>query len=470
MRERTFRLRTVLQAITIAVMILALALTGSLFVMTQYLNRVSAALAAGVENVRAIEETQIALLRHARSPEPGAQSEFEAELLRNLAEVRRGATQEVLDSVDHAEATVRTYLEAEASEPPPADLIALFTLAFDALDAVSDLNILEAREARDTAAHWDRVLRIAGTAAAACVLVLTGWLLWWMRTQAFQPVFALARAMEAFARGHHEARAEERGPTELREMVEQFNQMAAALSAQRRARTAFLAGVAHDLRNPLNALGLAVAQVQPGQPLPPEPKLRRTIELVQRQLQKLERMVNDFMDMAQIDAGQLKLRFGEHDLGALVQEVVSLFAVTGTQHRIELSLPASGLRARCDALRVEQVVSNLISNAIKYSPSAERIEVTLAREGEHALITVRDYGIGLSDEDRQHLFEPFQRAKLAREATIPGAGLGLYVVYRLVTAHGGKIDVFSRPGEGSRFRVSLPLDEPQVRAASPSAA
>lgn len=450
-------------------MLLALALTASLFVMTQYMNQVSAALAVAVENVRAIEETQIALLRHARSPDV-AQSTFEEELLRNLGQVRRGASREVLDSVNRAHAVVDAYLEAERAPVAPENLPELFASSFEVLDAVSDSTILESQQARETAARWDRVLNIVGVTMVAVVLLFTRSLLWWMRKQAFQPVFALARTMEEYARGNHEARAEERGPTELREMVEQFIGMAEALAAQRQARTAFLAGVAHDLRNPLSALALAVARVQPGQPLPPEPALRRIIELMQRQLQKLEHMVNDFMDIAQIDAGPLRLRLGEHDLVALVQEVINLFLATGTQHSIELSLPSDDLRVRCDALRVEQIVSNLISNAIKYSPSAQRIEVTLAREGEHALLAVRDHGIGMSEEDQRRLFEPFQRARLAREGPIPGAGLGLYVVHRLVTAHAGTIEVRSSPGAGARFSVRLPLAATEeARASSPAA-
>jgi two-component system, OmpR family, sensor histidine kinase MtrB len=466
MRERSFRLRTVLQSITIAVMLLALALTVSVFVMTQYLNRVSAALAAAVENVRATEETQIALLRHARSSEPRVALEFEEEMLRNLADVRRGATSALMESVDQAEAQVRTYLESARAAQPPADLQTHFASAFRVLDEISDLNIAQARQARDTAARWDRVLSLLGTLVGASVLVLTGWLLWWMRTQAFQPVFALARAMEEFARGNHEARAEERGPTELREMVEQFNHMATALAAQRQARIAFLAGVAHDLRNPLSALSLSVGRIEPGGPLPPEPHLRRTIELVQRQLKKLERMVSDFMDMAQIDAGQLDLHLEQHDLRALVQEVVSLFAATAPEHRIELRLPPASLLVRCDALRVEQIIGNLLSNAIKYSPSAHEIDVALSREGEYASIAVRDYGMGISEEDQRVLFEPFQRASLAKQTTIPGTGLGLYVVNRLVAAHGGSIEVSSSPGNGARFSVKLPLDAAAQAAAS----
>ena len=109
-----------------------------------------------------------------------------------------------------------------------------------------------------------------------------------------------------------------------------------------------------------------------------------------------------------------------------------------------------------DALRIEQVVSNLISNAIKYSPSARKIEVCVRRERLDAVVEVRDYGIGISEDDQRRLFEPFHRASLAKE-TIPGAGLGLYVVRRLVDAHRGRIEVWSQPGQGARFSVHLPL-------------
>jgi len=110
-------------------------------------------------------------------------------------------------------------------------------------------------------------------------------------------------------------------------------------------------------------------------------------------------------------------------------------------------------------------VGNLISNAIKYSPNAQRIDVDLSREGEHARIVVRDYGMGMSEEDQRALFEPFQRATPAKDTAIPGAGLGLYVVHRLVRAHGGCIDVASSPGQGASFSVKLPLRAAQAAVA-----
>ncbi|HTV20175.1 MAG TPA: HAMP domain-containing sensor histidine kinase [Polyangiaceae bacterium] len=456
MRERRFGLRGVLTVLAVAVTSLALTVLILLLIMTQYSSRVSAALANSVENVRAVEETQIALLMHERERDAVKASELEAEMQRNLASIEAGATFETRDAVARAAALVRDYLGAVHARLSAAELEPRSKQAFDVLDEVSDLNIAEARSARDTAARWDVRLNLLGSLAMALVLLLTGSLLWWMRMHAFQPVLELARVMDRFGRGEHDVRAEERGPTELREMVERFNQMASALAAQRQAQVAFLAGVAHDLRNPLSALSMSVSLIEPNAPLPPEPRIRRTIELVRRQLKKLERMVSDFMDMTKVEAGRLELQFEPHDLTVLARDVVSLFEATEPEQRIELSVPGDPIRVECDSLRIEQVMSNLISNALKYSPSARKIEVSLAREDGEACFSVRDYGIGISEEDQRRLFEPFQRAGLSKD-TIPGAGLGLYVVQRLVQAHSGRIEVSSAPGEGALFTVRLPL-------------
>jgi signal transduction histidine kinase len=239
-------------------------------------------------------------------------------------------------------------------------------------------------------------------------------------------------------------------------MVERFNEMAAALAAQRRAQMAFLAGVAHDLRNPISALSLSVGLIAPDQPLPPEPLIRRTIERVRRQLKKLERMVSDFMDMTKVEAGQLELQLARHDLVPLVKDVVDLFEATEPERRIDVSLPNRSVWVEGDPLRIEQIVSNLISNALKYSPSVRQVEIGLRRIDGEACLWVRDHGVGISEDDQRRLFEPFQRAGLSQD-TIPGAGLGLYVVERLVRAHRGRIDVASRPGAGATFSVYLPL-------------
>jgi signal transduction histidine kinase len=329
------------------------------------------------------------------------------------------------------------------------------------LDGLSDLYVEQARHLRDTATAWDRRFDLMGSAGALLAIGFAGWLLLWMQRQTFDPLLALSQAMERFGQGDYAARAEEQGPAELRGMAELFNQMASTLAAQRRAQVAFLGGVAHDLRNPLSALRLSIDSIGPDHPPPSEARLRRTSEIAQRQLRKLERMVSDLMDMTKVDAGTLELRPERHDLRMVVQEVVSLFEATGPVHPIELHLPSEPVEVVCDGLRVEQIVSNLVSNAIKYSPSSSAIEVSLERSEAGATLSVRDHGIGISTEDQRYLFQPFRRARLAKE-TIPGAGLGLYVVRRLVEAHGGHIEVSSTAGQGALFRVHLPSRVPQL--------
>jgi signal transduction histidine kinase len=262
--------------------------------------------------------------------------------------------------------------------------------------------------------------------------------------------------MRRFGGGDLDARAEVRGPRELREMSARFNEMAQALADQRKSQLAFLGGVAHDMRNPLHVLKLALATVPPGRPLPSEPRLRTLFERLSRHIGRLERMSNDFVDMAKIESGKLELRLEDQDARALVQEVVELFEGTAPEHELRVILPGEAVPVRCDPLRLEQVLTNLVSNAIKYSPGGGRIELGVERVDGEAVIRVTDHGVGIAASDQSRLFEPFRRAGLS-QGTVPGAGLGLAVVRRIVDAHGGHIDVDSQPGRGSTFSVHLPV-------------
>jgi signal transduction histidine kinase len=136
--------------------------------------------------------------------------------------------------------------------------------------------------------------------------------------------------------------------------------------------------------------------------------------------------------------------------------VVELYQATGPSHELSLSVPETPVLLRCDGTRIEQVLNNLVSNALKYSPTGTHVEVTVLQQGEEALLSVSDQGIGISTEDQRHLFAPFRRSPDAR-VSAPGAGLGLSVARRIVEAHGGLIEVDSQPGKGSVFRIRLPL-------------
>jgi signal transduction histidine kinase len=239
-------------------------------------------------------------------------------------------------------------------------------------------------------------------------------------------------------------------------MARTFNEMAASLARQQQDQLTFLAGVAHDLRNPLSALKMSTALVDPSRPEASPERIQKMLALVRRQVARLDRMVGDLLDSTRIEAGNLDLQLEERDARELARSVVELYEAAGPGHALSLHLPEAPLLLRCDGTRIEQVLNNLVSNALKYSPVGTRVDVTVAQEGEEVVLSVADQGMGISAEERRHLFAPFQRTDGAREHA-PGAGLGLSVARRIVEAHGGRIEVDSHPGQGSVFRVWLPL-------------
>jgi signal transduction histidine kinase len=170
-------------------------------------------------------------------------------------------------------------------------------------------------------------------------------------------------------------------------------------------------------------------------------------------------MIADLLDTTRIEAGRLELRLQVADARELVRGVAELFAATSPDHHVRVLVPDAGIPVRCDPVRVEQVITNLVSNAIKYSPAGGEIDLEAAVVGGRAMVRVTDHGIGLDPQERDRIFEPFHRARRAGDLA-PGVGLGLSVVKRIVDAHRGAIEVESEPGRGSTFRVYVPLVEP----------
>ena len=456
--RRAPTLRRILVTITALTTVMVLAITALMVTMTTYHQRVTANLVSSVESVRLAEEVELDLLLHTRATVPGARQNLEDSLRRSLLDAGRYVTTPEEEALlRRAQLQAELYFAASRDARSSAPGVGALTDAtYDALEALVDANVAQSQEAYRTASRWDTVAKALGAGFSVSLLAIAGWLLWWLKARAFSPVLALAQVMDRFAGGDHDARATEAGPAELRDMARRFNDMAAALAAQREAQIAFTGGVAHDLRNPLSALKMAAALVRPDNTIPPERQVMRALDMISRQIKRMERMIGDFLDMASIEAGRLELRAEEQDARDLVRRVVELFDSTSAKHDLNVCMPETAVPLRCDPLRIEQVVTNLVSNAIKYSPEGGAVDVSLRLAAEETIIEVGDHGIGISDDDQRRLFEPFRRLGLSREA-IPGVGLGLFVVRRIVEAHGGRIDVESAVGEGSTFRVILPI-------------
>jgi signal transduction histidine kinase len=241
----------------------------------------------------------------------------------------------------------------------------------------------------------------------------------------------------------------------MRRIAVQFNEMSERLARQRENQLAFLTSVAHDLRNPIGALKMSTSILDPGSPLPDEARVRDVIAVVQRQIDHLNRMIGDLLDAYHIESGNLELRLEEVDACDLVRDAFELFRHVSKKHQLTMQIPATPVLIQCDPGRLSQVLNNLLSNAIKYSPRGGAVVIRLQQSGERVLVEVSDNGVGIEPEDISEIFEPFRRTRLASRG-IPGIGLGLHVVKRIVEAHHGRIEVDSHVGKGTTFKLSFP--------------
>ncbi len=219
----------------------------------------------------------------------------------------------------------------------------------------------------------------------------------------------------------------------------------------------FLAMLAHELRNPLGAISNATAVL--GRFRTPDPQLATVREMLDRQVRHLGRLVDDLLDVARIAQDKLVLRRTRTDLADAVRQAVEANGATADARgqRLDVRLPGRRLPVDADPARLAQIVSNLIHNAVKYTPEGGRIEVALAAEGEHALVTVRDDGPGIPPDLIGRVFDLFAQGERGVDRADGGLGIGLTLVRRLVEMHGGSIEVESAPGQGATFRVRLPL-------------
>ena len=450
-------LRRILTTVLIAQALVALGAAAALVVLTRYLHETTVTLSAAVESVGLAEEAMVDLLLHERASEPVVRRRLEADLRSQLGLAREHVASPT-EAVVLAAARARpaAYLAApDAAPPAPADA---------ALERLVDENLAESRASAARAARWDRLADWLGLAVAALLALGLAGILYWLHGVAFRPVFALGEAMRRYGAGDRDARAPEEGPAELRAMAETFNRLASAEARARQQQLAFLSSVAHDLRNPLTSLRVSTSLVRPDRPLPDEAKIRHLFELVQRQVGRLDRMVGDLLDLSRLEAGEVELELAERDVAALATGVVDLLAASSPDHTIVIDAPDGPVRLRCDGLRFEQILTNLVANALKYSPEGGEVRVEIRDEPDAVSIAVVDQGIGIREEELARLFQPYRRLDQGRRVA-GGAGLGLFFVRQLVAAHGGTLAVRSKVSEGSTFTVRFP--RPRREAPAP---
>jgi len=210
--------------------------------------------------------------------------------------------------------------------------------------------------------------------------------------------------------------------------------------------------LAHELRNPLNAISLATETMRLGDArLPPGP----LIDVMQRQCGNLKRLVDELLDVARVQTGKIGLQMGTVELSSIVKLCFTTFEPDFTRAGIVATLDVDGPHwVRGDALRFEQVVNNLLGNALKFTPAGGRIRVTACDQQEMVCFAVADTGPGIPREHQARIFDRYWQAP---DTARLGAGLGLFIAKAIVDAHGGAISLESEPGAGSTFSFTIPV-------------
>ena len=252
---------------------------------------------------------------------------------------------------------------------------------------------------------------------------------------------------------------------------EELDHILAELAEAMRTREEFLSLAGHQLKTPLTPLALRLQSLAREAAKQPDSSFAQNvngyIETANRQVDKLSALVAELLDVSRMAAGKLRLDLETVDLGAVVRDVAARYLPRAEKASCVFEVEAPDVTGRLDKLRVQQVVTNLIENAIAFGPG-KPIRIRLQATSEKALLTVRDEGIGIAPNDQARIFERFERAVSSRNHG--GFGLGLYICRTIVDALEGTISVQSEPGRGSTFTVELPLTGPTVAADPPAEA
>ncbi len=300
----------------------------------------------------------------------------------------------------------------------------------------------------------------------AAALALAAGVGYWLAGVALRPIQqATATALEITRTGRLDRRVpvSRARQDEIGALVSTFNEMLARLQEQFERQRRFSGDISHELRTPLTAILGNTTLLKRGAALPPAERADMLDE-IEAEAQHMRRLITDLLLLAQADAG-LAIQHERVELNVLLQDVYRQAKRRAGDRALSIihDEPAIILG---DADRLRQALVNLVENAIRYTPPTGRIELGVRVIGAQAEITVSDTGQGIAPADLPHIFERFYRVDKARTRADGGAGLGLAIVQWVVEAHWGEIDVESRPGEGSTFRIRLPLAERTPAAGS----
>jgi two-component system sensor histidine kinase BaeS len=297
-----------------------------------------------------------------------------------------------------------------------------------------------------------KIISVAVASALAALggaLLLSRWIL--------RPLERLRETSSLLARGDLKARASESGPRELVELSGSFNEMAANIEQLFDARRQLVAWASHDLRTPLASLRAMIEALEDGLAAPSE-----YLPAIREQLETLSALIDDLFELARIDAGVLTLDVRDEALGELISGCLRAMQAEAKARnvRLDVRIDAADPTVRVAPEKVERVLLNLLTNAVRHTPSDGAVSVIVQPNSDHVVVAVEDTGTGLAPGAAHRMFERFWRDDDSRARSSGGAGLGLAIAQGLVHAHGGTIWAENRSSGGARVAFTLPLAKP----------
>src|SRR5947208_5803002 len=298
------------------------------------------------------------------------------------------------------------------------------------------------------------------------LLILLGAL--YLNRAVARPVRLTARAAARIAGGDFSERLRMTGPGEVGELERTFNTMAASLertladleernqtlAESEQVKSELVSNVSHELRTPLaSVLGFSALMLD--RDLAPDER-RRYLEVIRTEAHRLAALLNDLLDLQRVEQEALELRHEAVDLNALLAAQVTLYSAQSEAHALRFEPAGEPLLIRGDRDRLAQVIGNLLSNGIKYSPEGGEVEVGSGRLGDEVTVWVRDRGLGIPEDHQDRIFTKFFRGDVGRERGIAGTALGLLLARQIVEAPGGGVGFESEEGTGSTFWFRLP--------------
>jgi two-component system sensor histidine kinase MtrB len=314
-------------------------------------------------------------------------------------------------------------------------------------------------DSEQTLLFVQRTLLLAGLA----LVLLIGAVTWVVVRFVVAPIRLAAQTSQRLAGGDLEVRIPVKGEDVLATLARSFNGMADSLQSQivqlatlSQLQQRFVSDVSHELRTPLTTIRLAGDVIYDQREAFP-PATARTAELLHTQVERFDRLLSDLLEISRYDAGSVALELEPTNLVRLAEEAIESMTTLVSDGGSELKLEAPGgyFEVELDARRIRRVAWNLLGNAIEHG-EGKPIVVSVDSNESAVALAVRDYGLGMTETEVSRVFDRFWRADPSRKRTIGGTGLGLAISLEDATVHGGVIDVWSRPGEGTCFRLTLP--------------